>query len=266
MLRALSSALIALLALASGTSGPGGPTPVDFVPGTAAFFRADGHTHADYLLLARTGRYEITGVEHMGRLALDRGRWRTEGSRLFLVSETRLLDLVSPPYRVDIFNPGDADLLPDLKAAVLALHARLNAAPVTPAVVSELVVADYSGSQKRALHVSMDPEIEFGVGTAPASSLLRFAKAIDRYIAQRRSQNVLPLRAYTYRGHTFLVPLDPGVSPILSTPSSVQADLDKAEGGAPHYVYLLVPQADFERGVGTTYPFHSAPPAARQER
>lgn len=257
LLRVSLCAAFALIALGA-PSDP--PLEQEFIPGTAVHFRSDHFTGAAYLRLAAEGTYEITAVEHMGQTPTDRGRWRTERSQLFLHSDLRVLDVTTPSFRVYLGSGKDVALLPRLKAKVLDLHTRLKGRPVYPKDVTSLDVSEGQGKRYHAsASVLLNVEVEWGIGHADAASLLQLATAIDGYLAHPERQRVFPYRCYSYRGHTFLVPLSPGVAAVESTPASVRGHIDENEGGPPPYVFLLVPASVYEKGVGRGYPFKFYP-------
>lgn len=255
----LSLRLPVLLVLLSCRALADEPLEQAFVPGAAAYFRADHLTGATYLRLGADGSYEMIAVEHMGQFPTDHGRWQSEGSRLLLRSDRRVLDVTSSAFRIYLGSRRDVSLLPRLKESVLALHARLKGRPVDSKAVTALQVSEGEGPTSASAEVTLDVGIELGAGHAPASSLLELASAIEAYLADAERQSVFPYRRYSYRGHTFLVPLAPGAAAVEFTPTSVRRDIDENEGGPPPYVFLAVPESEYEKGVRRGYPFKFYP-------
>src|SRR3984957_15168089 len=48
------------------------------------YFKQDGLTGADYLVLATDGTYSLTGREHMGSWVIEVGRWNQSGAHITL--------------------------------------------------------------------------------------------------------------------------------------------------------------------------------------
>src|SRR5271170_8068377 len=46
------------------------------------YFKEDGLTGADYFVLATDGTYSLTGLEHMGVLVIEVGRWKQSGAHI----------------------------------------------------------------------------------------------------------------------------------------------------------------------------------------
>lgn len=253
--------ILALAALTIPAFGASGQMLVEdvFGQGGAVHFRRDHLTGATYLRLATEGTYEVIAVEHMGRMRLDAGRWRADGSELVLESDQRVRDVTSPALRIFLRSQREVALLPELRSRILTLHARLDGRPVYPADVASLRVVQGKGEQRIGVKVDLDVAVEYGVGHAAATSLLKLAKAIDSYLADPGAQRVFPYRSHAYRGHTFLVPLAPGIEVLEPTPATVRKDIDEYGGRAPPYIFLLLAESEYNQDVGRNYPFRFFP-------
>lgn len=252
-------AAVVLLLEVPSLARTGQPQEVALDANTAHYFREDSGNAASYLRLSGDGSYEVIDVQHMYRRRIDCGAWVADGSRLFLYSEWQLIDLVAPPFRVFVFSRQDADLLLQLKTKVLSVHADLNGRRLTVEDTEQLRVSREVNGQQSALTAYLDTEVEFGQRSVEPSTLLRLAAEIDSYWDELDTKNVFPYQCFSYRGHTFLVPLVPGADAVPDTAASVKLRVDKSGGAPPPYRYLLVSRRVFEEGITRNYPFRFVP-------
>ncbi|HXM09996.1 MAG TPA: hypothetical protein VN946_08635 [Terriglobales bacterium] len=78
------------------------------------YFKEDGLTGADYLVLATDGTYTLTGREHMGVWVTEAGRWNRSGAHITFAPTKPMKSLYigsEVPYRGQTFlswTAGDA--------------------------------------------------------------------------------------------------------------------------------------------------------------
>lgn len=252
-------AVLLVIDVASPMWATSPPAEVRLPEGSPGYFRSDHYTGAQYLQLSTDGRYNIVGVEHMGRFEIDRGTWSAEGAELFLRSDDLVLDVVEYPFRVYVGRELDVELLPELRRRVFDLYQIRGNAPLELADVKELKVSHERGADDRSVAVTLDLDVEIGRRTLKPDDLLELIKALDDYLAQPELRNVFPYRSFDYRGQTFLLPLEPGATAVDLSVSSIQEEIDEDPTTAPPYVFVAIPEATFRRGTERNYPFKYFP-------